>query len=586
MVKNEISTVNITVNDIKIVAKKGESIIEAAKREGIHIPSLCFFHMHNLDILNRPASCRVCMVEQAGGRKGGIVPACATFVEEGMVIYTNTKRAVDVRRTMVELLLSDHPADCLACDRNLSCELQTLAADLGIKQVRYAGEQTSIPKDFSSYSVNRDPNKCVLCRRCETMCSKVQTVGVWSGVNRGFNTNIGTAYDLPLIDTQCTFCGQCVAVCPTSALTGIGDTKEVWEALGDPDKYVIVQTAPAIRATLGEMFGMMGQNVVGKMVTALRRIGFKQVFDTSFTADVTVMEESTEFLHRLKEGGKLPLITSCCPSWIKFVEHQYPDLLEHPSSCKSPQQMLGALSKTYFAEKMGIDPKKIVSVAIMPCLSKKFEANREELKNGGLKNVDYVLTTRELASMIKEACISFPALPNGEFDPLMGESTGAGNIFGSTGGILEAVLRTSYETVTNERLDKLKFEALRGFDRGVKETTVDMGDTKIKVAVAHELRNTRALLEDIRAGKSDYHLIEITACPGGCINGGGQPYHKADEDILDKRREVLYKEDIGKLLRRSHENTQVKKLYDEFLGEPHSEKAYELLHTEYVKRKI
>jgi len=580
-------TVNITINDIKVSAIKGESILEAAKRVGIKIPSLCFFNMCSLDILNRPASCRVCMVEEVGGRKGGIVPACATFVSEGMVVYTNSKRALDARRTIVELMLSDHPADCLACDRNLTCELQELASDLGIKEIRFPGEQTNLPMDNSSCSVRRDPNKCVLCRRCETMCSEVQSVGVLSAVNRGFPTTVGTAFDTPLMETQCTFCGQCVAVCPTGALTCAGDTHHVWDALIDPDKYVVVQIAPAVRTGLGEMFGLPpGENVTGKMVAALRQIGFNKVYDTSFTADLTVMEESTELINRLKTGEKLPLITSCCPAWIKFVEHQYPERLEHPSTCKSPQQMFGVLAKTYLAEKLGVDPSKMVSVSVMPCLSKKYEANRDENKHNGLADVDYVLSTREFGRMIKEACISFNALPDEGFDALMGESSGAGNIFGASGGVLEATLRTSYEMMTGKRLDKIDFEVLRGFNKGVKEATIEINGATLKVAVAHELRNARRLLDDIIAGKSEYHVIEVMACPGGCIAGGGQPYHKASEEILEARRKILYDEDAGKSLRRAHENPDIKKLYDEFLGHPHSEKAHELLHTGFVKRSI
>ena len=587
MDRTENVVVNLTINNIKVTARKGESILEAAKRVGIRIPSLCYLNMHDLDILNRPASCRVCMVDQVGGRKGGLVPACATFVSEGMVINTNTKRALDARRTIVELLLSDHPSDCTTCYRNLTCELQALASDLGVKEIRYKGEKNDFPMDSSSYSVIRDPNKCVLCRRCETICTHIQSSGVLSGVSRGFETNVGTAFETPLIDTHCTFCGQCVAVCPTCALDGAGDMEEVWKALNAPDKYVVVQTAPAVRSALGEMFSMPpGEVVTGKMVAALRRMGFDQVLDTNFTADVTVMEESTELIQRIKNGGKLPLITSCCPSWIKFIEHQYPDLLDYPSSCKSPQEMSGALAKTYLAEKLGVDPAKMVCVAIMPCLAKKYEANREELKNDGLANVDYVLSTRELGRMIKEAGILFTDLPDENFDSFMGESSGAGGIFGATGGILEAVLRTLCEVLTDKKLHKLEFEALRGFNRGIKETTIDVGDRKLKIAVAHELRNARNLLEDIRAGKSEYHAIEVTACPGGCIAGGGQPYHHASEEILNNRREALYRGDKYKLLRRSHENPEVKKLYEDFLGEPCGKKAHDLLHTKYVKRTV
>ena len=587
MKRIEDSTVNITVNNVKIAAEKGESILEAAKKAGIKIPSLCYFNMHNLDVLNRPASCRVCMVEQVGGRRGRLVPACATFVSEGMVINTNSKKAVEARRTIVELMLSDHPSDCLSCVRNKTCELLSLAADLGIREVRYKGETNFFHRDTSSYSVVRDPAKCVLCRRCESMCTNVQSVGVLSGINRGFDTIVGTAFDTPLIDTQCTFCGQCVAVCPTGALTTVGDTREVWNVVNDPDKYVVVQTAPAIRAALGEMFGMpAGQSVTGKMVSALRRLGFDKVFDTNFAADVTVLEESTEFLHRLKNRGKLPLITSCCPSWVKFIEHQYPDLIEHPSSCRSPQETFGALAKTYLAEKLGVDPGKIVCVSIMPCLAKKYEAHREELKREEYPNVDFVLSTRELGHMIKEAGIELQDLPEEKFDTFMGESSGASVIFGAAGGILEAVLRTAYETTTGKRLGKIELDVLRGFSKGIKEAVINLGGIDVKVASANELKNTRKLMEDIRDGKSEYHLIEITACPGGCIAGGGQPYHYASEEVLNKRRDVLYDEDRNNSVRRSHENPEVQKLYEEFLGHPGSEKSHNLIHTKYVKRSI
>ena len=579
-------TVNLTINDVKVTAKKGDSILDAAKHAGIQIPHLCYLNMHDLEVLNRPAACRICMVEQEGGSKGRLVPACATFVFEGMVVQTNSRKALIARRTNIELMLSDHPSDCLTCVKNLSCDLQRFAAELGIKQIHYEGETTKFPKDMSSFSFVRDNNKCILCRRCEAVCANVQSVGVLSAKNRGFVTTVGTAFDMPIIDTECTFCGQCVAICPTGGLTGIANTREIWACLTDPDKYVVVQTAPAVRAALGEMFGMpAGTNSTGKMVAALKRLGFDQVLDTNFAADVTIMEESTEFMNRLKNGGKLPLICSCCPAWIKFCEHQYPDLLEYPSSCKSPQEMFGAIAKSYLAEKLGVDPKKIVCVSIMPCLAKKFEARRPELSNDGLPNVDIVLSTGELARLIREAGIVYEELPDEGFDSIMGLSSGAADIFGTTGGVLEALLRSYYERSTGNKLKKLEFETLRGFsDIDIKEATIEIDGTVVKVAVAHELRNARKLLEDIRAGKSDYHAIEIMACPGGCIAGGGQPLHHSSEETLNKRREVLYKEDKVKIFRRSHDNPELAKLYDEFLGEPYGEKAHDLLHTEYVKR--
>ncbi|MDR0513217.1 MAG: [FeFe] hydrogenase, group A, partial [Treponema sp.] len=403
-----------------------------------------------------------------------------------------------------------------------------------------------------------------------------------------FDTTVNTAFDTPVIDTQCTFCGQCVSVCPTGALTEVSNTRETWRALTDPDKYVVVQTAPAIRAALGEFFGLSaGVSATGKMVAALKRLGFNQVLDTNFAADLTIMEESTEFIDRMENGGKLPLVASCCPSWIKFCENHYPDLLEHPSSCKSPMGMFGAIAKSYLAEKLNIDPAKIVSVAIMPCLAKKFEAKREELSNNGLPNVDIVLSTRELARMIKEAGIAFAQLPDEKFDSLMGESSGAADIFGTSGGVLEAMLRSYYERATGKKLEEIEFESLRGFTGiGIKEAAVDISGKNVKVAVVHEFRNARKLLDDIRAGKSEYHAIEIMACPGGCIAGGGQPYHNSSVEILDKRRQVLYAEDNNKTLRRSHENPEILKLYKEYLGEPNGDKAHELLHTHYIKREI
>ena len=588
MERTDNATVTLTINDIEVTAVKGESVLDAAKRAGIDIPYLCYLNMHDLDVLNRPASCRVCMVEQVGGSKGKLVPACATFVSNGMVIKTNSKRAINARRTVVELLLSNHPDDCLTCDRNLTCGLQKLAADLGIKEIRYQGEKAEFEADESSYSIVRDPSKCVLCRRCEAVCANVQTVGVLSGINRGFETVVGTAFGTPLTETQCTFCGQCAAVCPTGAIVGVDNTKEMWADLSNPEKYVVVQTAPAVRVALGELFGMpAGEVVTGKMVAALRRLGFDQVLDTNFAADVTVVEESAELIKRIQKGGQLPMITTCCPAWIKFIEHQYPQLLAHPSSCKSPQEMMGALTKSYLAQKLGIDPAKMVCVAIMPCSAKKFEAKREEHQNNGLRNVDYVLSTRELGRMIKEAGIAFTQLPDEKFDSFMGESSGAADIFGTTGGVLEATLRTTYEKLTNKKLDKLEFEVLRGIEGAViKEAEIDVDGTKLKVAVAHELRNARKLMDDILAGKSEYHAIEIMACPGGCIAGGGQPYHHSSEEVLKKRREGLYKEDKNKTLRRSHENPEIKQLYEEFLGEPYGDKAHDLLHTEYVERPL
>jgi NADH-quinone oxidoreductase subunit G len=490
---------------------------------------------------------------------------------------------------MVELLLSNHPKDCLVCDRTQACELQSLAADLGVREVRYQGAMSSFEKDHSSLSLKRDPEKCVLCRRCETMCNEVQTVGVYSATGRGFDTTIGTAFGLPLMKTECTFCGQCVSVCPTGALTFVDDTAEVWNALNDPEKVVIVQTAPAVRAALGESFDMEpGTSVTGKMVAALRRIGFDHVYDTDFAADLTIMEEASELVHRVQHGGRLPILTSCCPAWVKFFEHQFPDLLDIPSSCKSPHEMFGAIAKTYLADKMGIDPKKMVIVSVMPCLAKKYEAARPELaddKDNELQNVDFVISTRELARMIREAGINFTALPDEDFDKVMGESSGASVIFGTTGGVIEAAVRTAAWMLEGKNPDKIDFVELRG-SQGIREATINVAGMDIKIAIAHGLGNARAILEKIRSGEADYQAIEIMACPLGCVGGGGQPYHHADIDRIKKRAAALYTEDTEKAIRFSHENAEVQQLYKEFLGEPYGEKAHHLLHTHYHKREL
>jgi len=576
--------INLTIDDKKVTAKEGDSVLDAAAGAGIQIPSLCHLNMHDSEIMNQPASCRICMVERVDEHKSKLIPACVTLVSEGMAVKTNSQKVLQTRRKIIELMLSDHSQNCLECAKNLNCELQKFAADLGVKRNYLEGETTNFPDDTSSYSLVREPEKCILCRRCEAVCEGFQSVGVLSEAGRGFNVTIDTALGAPIMDTECTFCGQCAAVCPTAAITGAVNTTEIWAALTDPEKYVIVQTAPAVRAALSETFELSGgASATGKMAAALRRLGFDQVLDTNFAADVTIVEESTELMHRVKNGGKLPLITSCCPSGIKFIEHRYPDLLEHPSSCKSPQEMFGALAKSYLAEKLGVDPAKIVVVAIMPCLAKKFETKREELENGGHPNVDHVISTREFVRMLEEAGISLKDLPDEEFDAFMGDSSGAADIFGATGGVLEAILRSFYELSTDKKLEKLEYEMLRG-SKGVKEAKIDLNGDEIKVAVVHGLKKAKILLDDIRDGKSEYHVIEIMACPGGCIAGGGQPYHYANEEVLTKRREALYSEDKSKNVRRSHENEAVKNLYDEFLGEPCGEKANELLHTSYIKR--
>ncbi|MEG0774732.1 NADH-dependent [FeFe] hydrogenase, group A6 [Clostridium sp.] len=574
--------VKCTINGIDTEVPEGTTIVDAARKINVNIPTLCYLNLHDIKMVNRTASCRVCLVEVEGRRN--LAPACATEVFEGMKIQTNTLRAIKARRTMVELLLSDHPTDCLVCEKNRDCQLQKLAADLRVRKIKYKGHMSNYKKDSSSGALYRNLDKCIMCRRCETMCNEVQTCGIYSAVDRGFETVVSPAFGLPMLDTQCTFCGQCVSVCPTAALTAVNHVSKLWEVLSDPDKYVIVQTAPAIRVALGEEFDMEpGTIVTGKMVAALRRLGFKQVFDTDFAADVTIMEEATEFIHRLQNGGRLPILTSCCPSWVKFIEHQFPDLLDVPSTCKSPHIMFGTIAKTYLAEKINIDPEKIVVVSVMPCIAKKYEVVRPELQHEGNKNVDIVITTREFADMIREAGLDFTKLPDEDFDHPLGESTGASVIFGTTGGVIEAALRTAYEWLTNKTLEDVEFHGVRGLD-GLKEASVNINGEEIKIGVAHGLGNARKLLEDIQAGKAHYHAIEIMACPGGCIDGGGQPYNHGDMEIVKKRMEAIYREDRSKHIRKSHENPAVIELYEKYIGKPGGHKAHELLHTHYTKR--
>lgn len=576
------SLVNLTINNKQIAVEKGTTILEAAKKLNIKIPTLCHLDLHNIKMVNKVASCRVCVVEVQG--KKNLPPACATLVTEGMVVRTDSIKAIKARRIVVELLLSNHPQDCLMCDKNTNCELQTLASDLGIREIKYKGATSTHGIDTSSHSIVKNLDKCILCRRCETMCNEVQTVGVLSGVDRGFETIVSPAFYNPMHETSCTFCGQCLAVCPTAALTEVNNIPKVWSALENKEKFVVVQMAPAVRVALGEEFGLEpGAVVTGKIATALRDLGFDKVFDTDFAADLTIMEEASELIHRIKDGKDLPILTSCCPGWVKFFEHQFPDLLDIPSSCKSPHEMFGAIAKTYLAEKLNVDPKNMVVVSIMPCVAKKYEAARPELSNNDMKDVDIVITTREFGQMLREAGIDFNSLKEGDFDHPLGESTGASVIFGATGGVLEAALRTAYEWLTKETLEDIEFNALRGLD-GIKEATIKINDLDVNVAVAHGLGNARQILEDIKSGKSNYHAIEIMACPGGCVGGGGQPYHHGDLDIIRKRTEGLYKEDRDKAIRKSHNNPYIEQLYKEFLGEPYGEKAHELLHTHYFKR--
>jgi NADH-quinone oxidoreductase subunit G len=576
--------INLTINDQPVQVEPGATVLEAAKQLDIYIPTLCHLDLHDLKMVNKVSSCRVCMVEVQGRRN--LAPACSTPVSEGMVVHTDSLRAIKSRRVMVELLLSNHPQDCLICERNGNCDLQKLAAELGVREIKYKGLKSNHAKDTSSYSLVRNPDKCILCRRCETMCNEVQSVGVYSAVDRGFDTSIKTAFDLPMIETSCTFCGQCVSVCPTGALTEVDNTRNVWNAIKKPGKVVIAQTAPAIRVALGEEFGMEpGTSVTGKMAAALRRLGFDRVMDTDFAADLTIIEEASELVHRIQHDGKLPILTSCCPAWVKFIEHQFPELLDIPSTCKSPHEMFGAIAKTYLAAKMGIKPEDLMIVSIMPCLAKKYEAVRPELTGEDIPNVDYVLSTRELARMIREAGIDFQRLPDEEFDRPFGSSTGAAVIFGTTGGVIEAACRTAYEWLTGHKLENVEFQQLRGFD-GIREATVKINDLDLKIAIAHGLGNARTLLEAIRDGRASYHAIEIMACPGGCIGGGGQPYHHGNIELLKKRAAALYEEDRSKPLRCSHENPDIIQLYKEFLGEPYGPKAHELLHTHYTKREI
>ncbi|MFA5203967.1 MAG: NADH-dependent [FeFe] hydrogenase, group A6 [Lentisphaeria bacterium] len=576
--------VNITIDDIRLQVPKEATILEAAQKANIKIPTLCHLELHNRQTVNQVASCRICVVEVDGRRN--LAPACSTKVANNMVIRTHSPRVLKSRRVLLQLLLSNHPKDCLNCYASGSCELQDLANQFHTDKNRFEGESSTFSIETSSEAITRDLNKCIRCRRCETACNDMQTVGVLSGIGRGFNMVVGPAFHDPLQNTQCVFCGQCVKVCPTGALMGKSHIDPVWDAINNPDKVVIVQTAPAVRAALGEEFGMEpGHTVTKQMATGLRRLGFDYVFDTNFAADLTIMEEATEFLHRVQHGGRLPMLTSCCPAWVKFFEHQFQDLLDVPSTCKSPQEMFGAIAKTYWAQKMGIDPAKIVVVSVMPCLSKKYEASRKELSASGFQDVDYVLSTRELARMFREAGIDFLSLAAGEFDNPLGFSTGGADIFAASGGVCEAALRMAAEVLSGQPLENVDFEEVRG-QRGLRHAGVEIAGKMINVAIASGLGNARRLLEEIRSGKSNYHLIEIMACPGGCVGGGGQPFvdSKREYDVIRKRSAAIYAEDAGKEIRSSQKNPYIQQLYKEFLGEPHGEKAHQLLHTGYTPR--
>ena len=573
------SLVNLTINGKAVSVPADTMILEAAKQVNIKIPSLCHLHMDDIKFDNHCASCRVCMV--SAGRK--LVPACGTLVKEGMVVNTNSPEALKFRRNVVELMLSDHPKDCLSCVRNKDCELQEIAAELGIRKVRFSdGEQSTGTYDISTKSKVKDNSKCILCRRCETMCSEVQTVKVLSGVNRGFNTEVSTFFGADLADTNCTYCGQCISVCPTGALVEKDNTREAWTALAQKEKPVIVQTAPAVRVALGESFGLEpGSISTGKMVAALKALGFDYVFDTNFAADLTIMEEANEFVNRFVKGKNLPILTSCCPAWVNFMEHEYPDLLQHLSTCKSPQSMFSPIARHYFAEKvLNKKPDEVIVMSIMPCVAKKYEVSREELGRDGYLDTDISLTTRELARMIKEAGIELDNLEEAEFDSPLGYSTGAADIFGATGGVLEAALRTAYHDITKEEAPSLDFKEVRGMT-GIKEASLEIAGHTVNVAATSSLGNARKLMDELRQGNSKYHLIEIMACPGGCVAGGGQPYNHGDYDIVKARAKALYEIDAHKKDRLSHHNPDIIKLYDEFLGERGGHKAHDLLHTKY-----
>ena len=574
--------INCVINDKKLQVKEGTTILEAAKEVGIEIPTLCHMKLPNFNYENKPSSCRICMVEVVGRPK--LCTACSEEISEGMVIKTDTVKAVEARKINLELLLSNHPKDCLVCPKNLNCELQYLAEKMGIREIAYKGEKALHKVDSSSDSIFRNPNKCVMCRRCETMCNEVQTVGTLGGLNRGFEAIVAPAFNLPLNESSCTFCGQCVAVCPTGAIVEVDATTKVFNEIKNPKKHVVVQVAPSIRVAIGELFGMeAGEFTTGKLVTALRKIGFDVVFDTDFSADLTIMEEASELVDRIKNDKTMPILTSCCPAWVRFIEMNYPDMLDIPSSCKSPQMMMGSMVKSYYAEKTGISPKDIVMVSVMPCTAKKAEANREELGNDGIEDVDYVLSTRELGRMINLYGIDFEGLEEGEFDQIMGESSGAGTIFGTTGGVIEAAIRSASEWLTGEELEKIEFQELRGL-KGIRSAEVEIGDMTLRIGIAHGLGNARKLLDGIRDKTYEFDAIEIMACPGGCIGGGGQPYHHGKEEILLKRQKALYDIDENKKIRKAHDNPMIKKIYEEYLGEPYGERAHKLLHTSYTAR--
>jgi NADH-quinone oxidoreductase subunit G len=569
--------VNLTIDKQKITVPEGTTILDAARTAHIKIPTLCYLNLEKMKFLNNVASCRVCVVEVDGRRN--LAPSCATPVAEGMNIVTNSKRVLAARRKLLELIISNHPFNCLICAKSTDCELQNLVWEFGINTQRYKGGRSTHPIDKSSGALKRDPEKCIMCRRCEVMCNEVQTVGALTAFGRGFDTIVAPAEKKPIVQSPCVFCGQCVSVCPTAALTGVGYMSQVWEALFNKSKKVVVQVAPAVRVAIGEEFGMEpGHIVTGKLVAGLHRLGFDAVFDTTFGADLTVIEEAKEIMDRLQKNENLPILTSCCPGWVNFIDFHFPELRYMPSTCKSPQQMTGAMIKSYYAKKIGAAPEDIVVVSVMPCLAKKYEAALPYQKVNDIQDVDYVITTRELAKMLKEGSVDLSYMVEEEFDNPLGESTGAGVIFGGTGGVLEAALRTVYEKWTGRELKDVNFMALRGLE-GVREAAVDIDGRIVRVAAASGLGNARKILERIEAGTSQYDIIEIMACPGGCVNGGGQPYSQEREDIIEKRIRGLYHIDRNQKIRKSHENPSIQQVYQEFLGEPGSHLAHELLHV-------
>ena len=577
----ESKMINLTIDDQKITVPEGTTILQAAKQAGIDIPTLCF-----LKDINEVGDCRMCIVE-VEGRKG-FATSCIQKVEEGMVVHTHTPNVLEARHVILDLIISNHSKDCLTCTRSGNCELQVLATKFNVLNIEFEGERTEHKIDDLSPSIVRDFNKCILCRRCVAACKNVQEIGAIDCINRGFESCISTVGDHSLNDVNCTFCGQCIEACPTGALHEKETINDVWVKLKDPDTVVLVQTAPAVRVALGEEFGMqVGTNVTGKMVTALKRLGFDKVFDTNTGADFTIMEEANEFVERFKAHEELPMLTSCCPGWIKYIEMNYPEMLPHLSSCKSPHQMFGAILKSYYAKKEGIDPEKIYTVSVMPCIAKKFESKRPEMKENGLEDVDNVITTRELARMIKQANIDFEKLEDSKFDDPMGEATGAAAIFGVTGGVMEAALRTAEDILTGKELPKIDFEQVRG-SQGIKRATITIAGKPISVVAASGLANAKKILEEIKTGKANYQFVEIMACPGGCIMGGGQPIKhskvRAEVDVQKLRASSLYSIDEKSTIRKSHENPVLKKIYEEYLEKPGSYRAEKLLHTKYAKR--